>query len=64
MAKYVETGMPQKTVGAYLKVVKALNELHALGEELWVNEPDVRIIGITGTIEQDPDTGVWSFVQA
>lgn len=63
MPKYVETGMPQKTVGAYLKAVKALNELAALGEELWINEPDGRIIGITCTIAQD-ESGVWTVVQA
>ena len=34
MAKYVTTGIPQKTVGAYLKVVKALNELEDLGEDV------------------------------
>lgn len=63
MSKHVETTHPQKVVGAYIKAVKALNELAALGEDLWINEPDVRIIGITCTIEQD-EAGVWSVVQA
>lgn len=64
MSKYVETGVPQKTVGAYLKVVKALNELHDLGENTGFHAWDPLIVGITGSIAQDAATGEWRFVQA
>lgn len=63
MPKYVEVGMPQKTVGAYLKVVKALNELHALGENTGFHAWDPIIVGISGAIAQDAETGEWRFVQ-
>lgn len=63
MAKYVITGTPQKIVGKYLKVVQALNELHALGEETGVHWCDPAINGLTGSIVQDDTTGEWRFVQ-
>lgn len=63
MAKYVETGTPQKTVGAYLKVIKALNELRDLGEEVVFHPHQDSLYGITGRIQEDPETGEWSFVQ-
>lgn len=61
MSKYVQRGTPKKTVGAYLKVVKALNELHALGENTGFHEWDPVIVGITGRIFQHPETGEWSY---
>lgn len=64
MAKYVTTGIPQKTVGAYLKVIKALNELQDLGEETSFHPWDPVITGLTGGIVQDEQTGEWSFVKA
>lgn len=64
MKKYVETSHPQKTVGAYLKVVKALNELQALGEEARLHPWSPAITGLTGGIVQDLDTGEWRFVEA
>lgn len=57
MPKYVETGMPQKTVGAYLKVVKALNELEALGEDPDFHHSDPAIWGLSAVITKDD--GVW-----
>ena len=67
MSKYVATGIPQKTIGAYLKVVKALNELHSLGEETgfyYVNDcQDLAVSGLIGGIVQNPETGEWTFVQ-
>ena len=64
MAKYVTVATPKKTVGKYLKVVKALNELHMLGEETGVHYCNPEINGISGTIRQDDRTGEWSFVQS
>lgn len=64
MAKYVETGTPRKTVGAYLKVVKALNELQALGEDVGFHYYLAALTGITGSIVQDDCTREWTFVQA
>lgn len=63
MAKYVTVGLPQKTVGAYLKVAKALNELQALGEDVSFHEWDPEIVGITGAITQNP-AGEFLFVSA
>lgn len=63
MSKYVETGTPRKTVGAYLKVVKALNELEALGENTGFHAWEPLITGITGVIAHDPETGEWHFVE-
>lgn len=62
MSKYVQTGAPRKTVGAYLKVVKALNELQDLGEEISFHQWDPVIVGLTGGITQDAQTGEWSYV--
>jgi hypothetical protein len=64
MSKYVETTHPQKTVGAYLKVVKALNELEQAGELVSLHPFRPELRGIVGRITQDSDTGEWSFVQA
>lgn len=64
MSKHVETTHPQKTVGAYLKVIKALNELQALGEEVGFDFYRTQLNGITGSIAQDDYTREWSFVQA
>lgn len=49
--------MPQKTVGAYLKVVKALNELEALGEDPDFHHSDPAIWGLSAIITKDD--GVW-----
>lgn len=64
MAKHVVTGTPRKTVGAYLKVIKALNELNQLGEDVDFHAWDPAIVGITGGITRDTATGQWRFVQA
>lgn len=64
MAKHVQTGTPRKTVGAYLKAVKALNELQALGEEVGVHYYEPALSGYTGIIRRDDATGEWHFVQA
>lgn len=64
MAKYVHRGAPRKTVGAYLKVIKALNELTAMGEDPDFHAWDPCITGITGGITRDQATGEWRFVQA
>lgn len=64
MAKYVETTHPQKTVGAYLKVVKALEELQQLGEDVGFHYARTELNGITGSIVLDATTGKWTFVQA
>lgn len=62
MNKWVQTGTSRKTVGAYLKVVKALNELQQLGEDtsiFWTLDGDA-VVGITGSIIQDEE-GRWRF---
>ena len=64
MSKHVEVGTPQKTVGAYLKVIKALNELEGMGEMLVLHPFWPQLNGIVGKIVKDEDTGEWSFVQA
>lgn len=64
MSKYVTTGTPRKTVGAYLKAVKALNELEQAGELISLHPYRPELRGIVGRIVQDPDTGGWTFVQA
>lgn len=64
MAKYVETGTPRKTVGAYLKVIKALNELNQLGEDVSFHFYRTELTGTTGSIVQDDCTREWTFVQA
>lgn len=61
MSKYVETGIPKKTVGAYLKVVKALKELDALGENTGFHPWDPVVVGATGRIYQDHETGEWTY---
>lgn len=61
MSKYVETGIPKKTVGAYLKVVKALKELDALGEGVVLHEWEPALVGTTGRIYQDHETGEWTY---
>lgn len=63
MSKYVETGTPSKTVGAYLKVIKALEALQALGEDVTFDFYRTQLNGITGSIVWDED-GSWRFVQA
>lgn len=60
MSKYVQTGIPRKTVGAYLKAVKALNELHELGEEIDLHQWEPIIVGLTGRIIRD-DNGTWRY---
>lgn len=62
MSKYVQTGAPKKTVGAYLKVIKALNELQELGEDVVLLDYPLSLTGITGRIIND-DSGEWRFVQ-
>lgn len=64
MAKYVETTHSQKTVGAYLKVIKALEDLQALGEDVGFDFYRTQLNGLTGSIALDATTGKWSFVQA
>lgn len=64
MSKHVETTHPQKTVGAYLKVIKALNELNALGEDIGFHFYRTELTGTTGSIVQDDCTREWTFVQA
>lgn len=64
MSKYVETTHPNKTVGAYLKVIKALEALQALGEDVSFDFYRCQLNGITGSIVQDDVTREWSFVQA
>lgn len=64
MAKYVQTGTPRKTVGAYLRAVKALNELRALGEDVKIHPWRYELNGVSGVIAQDEDNGEWRFVQA
>ena len=64
MSKYVQTGVPRKTVGAYLRAVKALNELEVQGEILSLHPYRTELCGILGAIRQDPETGEWSFEQA
>lgn len=64
MSKHVVTGIPRKTVGAYLKVVKALNELQALGEDVGVHFCRSELVGLTGGIVQNDHTGEWTFVEA
>jgi len=63
VSKYVQTGTPKKTVGAYLKVVKALNELEALGESAVLHEWEPALVGITGRIYQDSETGKWIYAE-
>lgn len=60
MSKYVQTGTPKKTVGAYLKAVKALNELSALGEGVRLHEWEPAVVGLAGRIYQDPE-GEWHY---
>lgn len=62
MSKYVETTHPQKTVGAYLKAVKALEELQQLGEDVSFHYARTELTGTTGSIVWDD--GRWSFVQS
>jgi hypothetical protein len=64
VSKYVQTGTPKKTVGAYLKAVKALNELQTLGEDVVIHDWHPSLTGITGRIIQDDDTGEWSYVES
>lgn len=64
MSKYVTTGSPRKTVGAYLKVIKALNELAQLGEDADFHPWNPEIVGVLGRIVKDEPTGEWRFVQA
>lgn len=64
MSKHVTVGTPQKTVGAYLKVIKALNELQSMGEEVGFHFYRTELTGITGNIVRDDITGEWSFVSA
>lgn len=61
MSKYMTPGTPRKTVGAYLKVVKALNELAALGEDTDFHPWNPEITGLLGKITKDD--GVWRFTQ-
>lgn len=64
MSKYVTTGTPSKTVGAYLKVIKALNELVDMGEEINFDpHGNPQIMGITGGVVQNVN-GRYRFVQA
>lgn len=63
MPEYARTTQPKKTVGAYLKAVKALNELAALGEAVNVHEWDAALVGLTGRIVRDPGTGQWSYTE-
>ena len=64
MSKYVQTAVPRKTVGAYLRAVKALNELEAQGEILALHPYRPELRGILGGIVQDSETGEWTFVQS
>lgn len=64
MTKYVETATPRKTVGAYLKVIKALEELQTLGEDVGFDHYRTQLNGLTGSIVLDAVTGQWTFVQA
>lgn len=63
MEKHVTPSHPQKTVGAYLRVVKALQALDDMGENTCVDWLQPSIVGLIGAIEQNSD-GVWTFVQA
>ena len=51
-------------MGAYLKVVKALEELQQLGEEVGFDFYRTQLNGITGSIVLDANTGKWTFAQA
>jgi hypothetical protein len=64
MAKYVKVGTPQKTVGAYIKVVKALNELNALGEDIGFHHYRTELTGTLGSLVQDDCTREWTFESA
>lgn len=52
---------PQKTVGVYLKAVKALNDLEALGEETGFHAWEPVLVGITGRIVKRD--GKWIFLE-
>lgn len=65
MAKYCETTHPQKTMGLYGQLARALNALEALGESVVVdNYLHPLLSGITAEVRQDPETGQWAVVQA
>lgn len=64
MSKYVTVGIKQKTVGAYLKAVKALEALQELGEDVAFDFHLTQLNGTSGSIVQDQTTGEWTFVQA
>lgn len=59
MSKHVQTGTPRKTIGAYLKVVKALNELEALGEDIDFHPWEDSLFGVTGKITRNHKAGEW-----
>ena len=61
MAKYCETTHPQKVMGLYGQLARALNALMMAGEFPVVDEG---ILGIVAEVRQDPATGEWSVVQA
>lgn len=62
MAKYVETTHPQKVMGLYVNLAKALNALDEAGECVRVDEGGV--VGIVGNVEWDPDAQRYTVVQA
>lgn len=62
MAKYVETTHPQKTMGLYANLARALNSLDEAGEYARLDEGGVT--GIIANVEWDSDQQKYVVVQA
>lgn len=63
MAKYRIPSVSRKTVGAYLRAVKALNALQDLGEDVGIHPWEPRLQGTAGSLAWDELTGQWTFNQ-
>lgn len=60
MPKYCETTHPQKVMGLYVNLKKALDALEAAGESPYPDEHG--IAGITASVNDD--SGRWTIVQS
>lgn len=64
MSKHVETTHPQKLMGLYVNLAKALNALEEAGEDPrgW-NAQAADVDGITASVRWQLDTGRYDVVQ-
>lgn len=64
MSKHVETTHPQKVMGLYVSLKKALDALGAAGEDVRFDSYRTQLNGLTASVVQDDCSGDWTIVQA